>query len=906
MQSDEYKGGFVDRDSGSVCTRLTLDPGIPLTKPYACNAGPGSPPITSQAGVMTYVYDFTKCKVESATQQIYNTISSASWYRNSVAACVLLSIALFSLTVMVGIHSFQPWDIVANLLRIGAVYYLGTNWGNFSMWVSGFFETFIVDIGGRLAQGFAPGTSATPGAGNAVGFMDNIFSQLISYNTGKIFLALLLTGGSGVGYAAMFMVMIFSYLWGLLKAAYVLLITLVGRNLMYALAPMFMVFLLFNRTRSMFEGWIKQLISFSLKPVMIFAVLGFMYNIYSVFYGSLIASGIANAVCYEELWAMPGKVVTLNWWFFEKSNGGTIEGPASGPPMDFYSLAVLTIIAFMMRHMFTWGERLAVDLAQAGSIMNSTLIGWATAKAAMMQPVAIAGAAVGGGLRGAFNKQSATALWRTVTFNQVANNLGILSKNIFGGALKSGVRRGSPTVIRDKVLAVAAKDFLGISDPGKYARNLRVGRNKQGGDITKENADEQVKRQKKEQVDLKKEGEKAKETIEKEAKKKNEEAVKGAATAKTKEYMEKTAEEMGKDGDATAARAALALAKKEGEKIDQANKQTLEEVEAYTKEQQEVLRTAVKEQEGKRREEEKQLEGSAKTEEAALQQSQEKRREVTKLSDKELERKEEKELADLQKKQSAKRATITDPAKLDELKKEEESALEALKQLQQKRRADNKLTPAELTKLEKQETEALKASIAARRQGIVAKNEQEIDQIRRAHSDKTANGVKAIMKKRDDKIAEARKSFEDGIRKQQESRPQTVQRMDNVRRIREDYDAELARANASDERAVAGVVFETDKKVVDVTRQEEAKRDSLRKAHKAQLEEFGVDKRYVEEAMKELDKTDKELNPTKGRGEVVGAGWLGGENAPPAEPSQTRTLYDDMAAQKKKKEDEDE
>jgi hypothetical protein len=104
MQTEEYRGGFTDR-SGKVCVRLSLDSNVPLQTPYSCRATPGAAP--QLKGVMSYVYDFVRCKVEEATQNIFNALTGASWYRTTLMACATLAIALFSLMMMVGIQSMS-------------------------------------------------------------------------------------------------------------------------------------------------------------------------------------------------------------------------------------------------------------------------------------------------------------------------------------------------------------------------------------------------------------------------------------------------------------------------------------------------------------------------------------------------------------------------------------------------------------------------------------------------------------------------------------------------------------------------------------------------------------------------------------------------------------------------------
>ena len=91
-------------------------------------------------------------------------------------------------------------------------------------------------------------------------------------------------------------VMIFVTLVALIPVALVLLLSKVAVGVLLGLAPIVLLLYLFPATRSLFEGYVRQLLGFALIPVMIYALLGLVLSM---------VQSVPDAVVQESLEGIP-------------------------------------------------------------------------------------------------------------------------------------------------------------------------------------------------------------------------------------------------------------------------------------------------------------------------------------------------------------------------------------------------------------------------------------------------------------------------------------------------------------------------------------------------------------------------------------------------------------------------
>lgn len=87
--------------------------------------------------------------------------------------------------------------------------------------------------------------------------------------------------------------------------------SIVGLTFMFGVAPIFIAFLLFQRTRDLFYGWLNVVIGFSISPVMLFAFLSF----YAMMLTGLLQNMFVGLdFCWTKLFTIAGSTADVNWW----------------------------------------------------------------------------------------------------------------------------------------------------------------------------------------------------------------------------------------------------------------------------------------------------------------------------------------------------------------------------------------------------------------------------------------------------------------------------------------------------------------------------------------------------------------------------------------------------------------
>jgi type IV secretion system protein VirB6 len=108
---------------------------------------------------------------------------------------------------------------------------------------------------------------------------------------------------------------------------------IVGLAVLFGIAPIFVAFYLFEKTRGMTMSWLSMVFGFALQPVMLFAFLAFYATIVGGALTNMLsdASGNPNDICYVPWYSMP-RLFDIYWWKFTNSAGaaGGMVIPGSG------------------------------------------------------------------------------------------------------------------------------------------------------------------------------------------------------------------------------------------------------------------------------------------------------------------------------------------------------------------------------------------------------------------------------------------------------------------------------------------------------------------------------------------------------------------------------------------------
>ena len=261
-------------------------------------------------------------KLVFAMAKLYAGIIISPGYRAAVNAAVILMVTFFAVLFMFGLVQATFSQALVRLLKIGVIYYMMSPLGMIEFFFGILVQFFyfgtqcmiisMINIGtASLSIDWLVDLAATSLFCNT-GVLGSFASILIGAAStidvfepvfGGIFPDNLFTAPLGIFEKVMNLVfaprmlliafaafttgpygpiMGLGILWGIwqllnaiLQGMKVYVLSMVVRAVLLGLAPIFIVFLLFERTKNLFTNWINQLVSFSLQPIMLFAFLSF-------------------------------------------------------------------------------------------------------------------------------------------------------------------------------------------------------------------------------------------------------------------------------------------------------------------------------------------------------------------------------------------------------------------------------------------------------------------------------------------------------------------------------------------------------------------------------------------------------------------------------------------------------
>ncbi|MBA2628571.1 MAG: type IV secretion system protein [Rickettsiaceae bacterium] len=204
-------------------------------------------------------------KFNELSMIIYHKLITNATFQGIARAMLVLYIIIYGLVFLAGATQITVTDIVTRVLKIGVVFALfsETSWTFFSQ---NLFNVFI-DGSDSLMTAVVGVTSQ---AGNVFGFIDPIFDK---YTNGRIwgllFIQLLQIHTGMTFFAIITIYAILIYFRAILEVIVSYCLAFLGLAVMVSLAPFFIVLILFERTKSMFDNWLSVMFSYMIQPTIL-------------------------------------------------------------------------------------------------------------------------------------------------------------------------------------------------------------------------------------------------------------------------------------------------------------------------------------------------------------------------------------------------------------------------------------------------------------------------------------------------------------------------------------------------------------------------------------------------------------------------------------------------------------
>lgn len=199
------------------------------------------------------------------SEDFYFTLVANSAVQNIAKAALTLYVTIFGLMFVLGALKLTAVEVVTRIFKITIVAVLlrPESWNFFN---TNFFSAFIngIDFFAMNVVG------ATSSKANIFGFIDPIFDK---YTNGRIWGLLfiqLLQIHNGLAFIAIITIYsLITYFRAILEVIIGYVIAFIGLTVMISLAPFFIILMLFEQTKTMFDRWISILFSYVVQPTIL-------------------------------------------------------------------------------------------------------------------------------------------------------------------------------------------------------------------------------------------------------------------------------------------------------------------------------------------------------------------------------------------------------------------------------------------------------------------------------------------------------------------------------------------------------------------------------------------------------------------------------------------------------------
>jgi len=208
-----------------------------------------------------------------------------------ITAMMILFVVVMGYLILIGRLNLSLGELFPRLFKLGFIYVLVTNVGL----LIGIVFTLFTDVPESIATALLVTSGGDAGGINA--------SVGLIYDRGLQSAALLWNNG---GLTSPGPILLAAVVWliTLLTVGYVTFLLMLAKlavAVLLALAPFFILLYLFDATRPIFEGWVRQLLAFALIPIFTYAMLLLIISILDTASAPLISAASAGTASLTQI-----------------------------------------------------------------------------------------------------------------------------------------------------------------------------------------------------------------------------------------------------------------------------------------------------------------------------------------------------------------------------------------------------------------------------------------------------------------------------------------------------------------------------------------------------------------------------------------------------------------------------
>jgi len=215
-------------------------------------------------------------------QKIFKRLVLDTNFLDAIRALLVLYIAFTGLSFVIGLAQLTQQEAVFRILKISIVIVLISDggWDFFNNYLFNFLRVGSLELILRIAGSMTPSMDFTEqdllnNPGIVFSVFDGPFRQLFSAQVWIKIASLICASLFGFIIAIAIIFAIVLYIMCIAKVLMLYLMSIISLGILFLIAPIFICFLLFEYTKSFFDGWIKQMLSFALQPVFVIVSVAF-------------------------------------------------------------------------------------------------------------------------------------------------------------------------------------------------------------------------------------------------------------------------------------------------------------------------------------------------------------------------------------------------------------------------------------------------------------------------------------------------------------------------------------------------------------------------------------------------------------------------------------------------------
>jgi len=292
---------------------------------------------TSKGVISKFASNVTEILCKS-TKSMYQQIVQENSYRSYIRVLLIMFIAFLGVGFIIGILNMTHNELIVIVLKMAIVLQVSTSTTSWEFFNENFFSFFTNGVGEITGILFGQGAQASPGAdiglgeggqcaANVAGIQafDDALTKLFSYDTTRKILSLIVWKIYGILYVLALYVVIVIIIYAMLKAILFFFLSYLALSIIIVLAPIFIPFMLFKLTKSFFDNWIKQLISYFIQPIIVLTFAFFMITILM----NQLQFLLGYRVCWKEWFEIP--VINVKFYAWQSDYNNDIKGCIATP-----------------------------------------------------------------------------------------------------------------------------------------------------------------------------------------------------------------------------------------------------------------------------------------------------------------------------------------------------------------------------------------------------------------------------------------------------------------------------------------------------------------------------------------------------------------------------------------------